>query len=209
MRISMDGRGRWMDNVFIERLWRSLKYEDVYLKGYANGREAKAGISDWIIFYNEQRLHQALGYRAPMAVWRERAPPKACGHVDNANALTTCPQGGSETADTTLGGLIKDIPQTHFQPSRRQKRSRCAGPLHSKVGKIQVSIEVSSVIRASADSFRVPWTERRYVDEALAATERWSAILTIVLETPIDADRLKKHPLGVYIHALNWSKELG
>src|SRR6185437_3332822 len=50
--ISMDGRGRWMDNVFIERLWRSLKYEDIYLKGYADGHEAKAGIAAWIAFYN-------------------------------------------------------------------------------------------------------------------------------------------------------------
>jgi len=50
--ISMDGRGRWMDNVFIERLWRSLKHEDVYLKGYADGREARIGIAAWIAFYN-------------------------------------------------------------------------------------------------------------------------------------------------------------
>ena len=57
-----------MDNVFIERVWRSLKYEDVYLKGYADGREAKAGIGEYFVFYNERRLHQALGYRAPMAV---------------------------------------------------------------------------------------------------------------------------------------------
>ncbi|HME09121.1 MAG TPA: integrase core domain-containing protein [Bryobacteraceae bacterium] len=64
-----------------------------YLKGYADGHEAKAGISDWIIFYNERRLHQALGYRAPIAVWREGAAPNPNGHVDNANALTTCPQG--------------------------------------------------------------------------------------------------------------------
>jgi type IV secretory pathway TrbF-like protein len=79
----------------------------------------------------------------------------------------------------------------------------------SKVGKTQVAVEVSSVIRASADSFRVAWTERRYVDDALAAIERWSAILTIVVQPPTDADRLKKNPLGVYVHALNWSKELG
>lgn len=52
VRISMDGRGRWMDNVFIERLWRSLKYEDIYLKGYADGREAKLGIAQWVGFYN-------------------------------------------------------------------------------------------------------------------------------------------------------------
>ena len=92
VRISMDGRGRWMDNVFIERVWRSLKYEDVYLRGYADGREAKAGIGQYFAFYNERRLHQALGYRTPMAVWREGAAPTACGHVDNASALTTCPQ---------------------------------------------------------------------------------------------------------------------
>ena len=70
IRISMDGRGRWMDNVFIERLWRSLKYEDVYLKGYADGREARAGIASWIAFYNTERPHQALGNQAPLTVWR-------------------------------------------------------------------------------------------------------------------------------------------
>jgi type IV secretion system protein VirB5 len=79
----------------------------------------------------------------------------------------------------------------------------------AKLGKEQIAVEVSSVIRASADSFRVAWTERRYVDDALAATERWSAILTITIQTPTDADRLKKNPLGLYVHALNWSKELG
>jgi putative transposase len=88
----MDGRGRSMDNVFIERLWHSLKYEDVYLKGYADGREAKTGIGEYFAFYNERRLHQALDYRAPTAVWREGAEPRAYGHVDNASALTTCPQ---------------------------------------------------------------------------------------------------------------------
>ena len=56
--ISMDGRGRWMDNVFIERLWRSLKHEDIYLKGYADGGEARAGIAAWMEFHNHGRLHQ-------------------------------------------------------------------------------------------------------------------------------------------------------
>jgi putative transposase len=93
IKISMDGRGRWMDNVFIERLWRSLKHEDIYLKGYGDGREAKAGIASWIAFYNDRRLHQAHGYRTPMAVWREwMQAAKAVDMVDNADALTTCPQ---------------------------------------------------------------------------------------------------------------------
>jgi putative transposase len=58
--ISMDGRGRWMDNVFIERLWRSLKYEDIYLKGYADGREAKRGIGAWIAFYKRASEHPSV-----------------------------------------------------------------------------------------------------------------------------------------------------
>ncbi|MGH7022275.1 MAG: conjugal transfer protein TrbF [Caulobacteraceae bacterium] len=78
----------------------------------------------------------------------------------------------------------------------------------AEVGKEEVSVEISSVIRASDNSFRVEWVERRYVDQALATTERWSAILTIVLQPASDADRLRKNPLGVYVHALDWSKEL-
>ncbi len=68
---------------------------------------------------------------------------------------------------------------------------------------------MSNVIRASGDSFRVARKEPRYENDALAATERWTAILTIVVETPRDAERLRKNPLGVFIHAINWSKELG
>lgn len=79
----------------------------------------------------------------------------------------------------------------------------------AKLGKTQVAVEVSSVIRASPDSFRLSWIERRYDNGQLAATERWSAILTIVLEMPRDIDRLRKNPLGIYINAINWSKELG
>ncbi|MBO1361092.1 conjugal transfer protein TrbF [Acetobacter sacchari] len=86
--------------------------------------------------------------------------------------------------------------------------ARTSDPFN-RIGKMQVAVEIASVIRASDDSFRVEWIERRYVDGALAATERWSAILTIVVSTPTDAERLRKNPLGIYIHALNWSRELG
>jgi type IV secretion system protein VirB5 len=79
----------------------------------------------------------------------------------------------------------------------------------AKLGKQQIAVDVSSVIRASADSFRVAWIERRYQDGALADTTRWTAILTIVIQPPTDADRLRKNPLGVYVNAINWSKELG
>ena len=79
----------------------------------------------------------------------------------------------------------------------------------AKVGKSQVAVEVSSVIRASPSSFRVAWIERRYQDGSLASTERWSAILTVAVQPPRDADTLRKNPLGIYINAINWSKELG
>jgi type IV secretion system protein VirB5 len=78
----------------------------------------------------------------------------------------------------------------------------------AKVGKQQVAVEVSSVIRASADSFRVAWTERRYENGQLSTTERWTAILTIVIQPPRDAERLKANPLGIYVNAINWSREM-
>ena len=77
-----------------------------------------------------------------------------------------------------------------------------------KVGKQQVTVEVSSVIRASADSFRVAWTERRYDNGQLATTKRWTAILTIVIQPPRDVDRLKANPLGIYVNAISWSREM-
>ena len=68
VRISMDGKGRYADNIFIERLWRTVKYEEVYLKAYSGGREAKAGLDAYFHFYNYQRPHQALDYRTPAEV---------------------------------------------------------------------------------------------------------------------------------------------
>jgi type IV secretory pathway TrbF-like protein len=79
----------------------------------------------------------------------------------------------------------------------------------SRLGSTQIAIEVSSVIRASPESFRVAWTEHRYENGQLSTTERWTAILSVVIETPRDVDRLRKNPLGVYVKAINWSKELG
>ena len=69
VKISMDGKGRCIDNVFVERLWRSLKYEDVYLKAYTNLVEARAGIETYFRFYNTRRSHQALGYQTPAAFY--------------------------------------------------------------------------------------------------------------------------------------------
>ena len=91
----MDGKGRALDNIFTERLWRSLKYEEVFIKAYTSVAEARCGIGTWLGFYNNERLHQALGYRTP----REIFTGVTHGYVDNAPAslrsapaLTTYPQ---------------------------------------------------------------------------------------------------------------------
>ena len=79
----------------------------------------------------------------------------------------------------------------------------------TKVGKQQIAVDVSSVIRASPDSFRVAWTERHFENGQLSGTERWTAILTIAVQPPRDAERLKANPLGIYVNAINWSREMG
>ena len=79
----------------------------------------------------------------------------------------------------------------------------------ARVGQKQIAVEVSSVIRASPDSFRVAWTERHYENGQLSTTERWTAILTIVLQPPRSAEKLRANPLGIYVNAINWSREMG
>jgi len=75
--VSMDGKGRWADNVFVERLWRTVKYEDIYPKGYELVPQLQAGLKVFFPFYNEERYHQALGYRTPAQVYREDRQSKA------------------------------------------------------------------------------------------------------------------------------------
>ena len=82
VRVSMDGKGRFLDNIFIERLWRSLKYEEVFIKAYGSVAEVRLGIGRWLVFYNDERPHQALGYRTPRAVFED----EACDIVDNTSA---------------------------------------------------------------------------------------------------------------------------
>ncbi|GGO54314.1 type IV secretion system protein VirB5 [Roseovarius pacificus] len=78
----------------------------------------------------------------------------------------------------------------------------------ARVGRQQIAVEVSSVIRASPGSFRVAWTERHYENGQLSTTERWTAILTVVIQTPRSAERLRANPLGIYVNAISWSREM-
>jgi putative transposase len=94
--VSMDGKGRFTDNIFIERLWRSLKYEEVYLHAYETVAEAKAGIGRWIRFYNTERPHQALGYLTPEAVFGTTRRP---GYDGQACRLAHIPTGSTAPSD--------------------------------------------------------------------------------------------------------------
>lgn len=78
----------------------------------------------------------------------------------------------------------------------------------TRVGRQQIAVDVSSVIRASPDSFRIAWTERHYENGQLSGTERWTAILTIVIQPPRTAERLRANPLGIYVNAISWSREM-
>jgi len=105
VRISMDGKGRYLDNIFIERLWRSLKYEEVYIKAYGSVAEARRSLGGWLAFYNDERPHQSLDYRTP----REIFEGGACEHVDNTSAslrdapvLPTCSQAHRQEKEALM-----------------------------------------------------------------------------------------------------------
>ena len=88
------------------------------------------------------------------------------------------------------------------------EHARAADPF-GKVGRQSVAVEVTSVVRASPTSFQIRWIERRYENGALAGQDRWTAILSIVLQPPRSEAQLRKNPLGIYVNGLNWSRELG
>ena len=105
VRISMDGKGRYLDNIFIERLWRSVKYEEVYLKAYDSVAEARRSLGGYLTFYNDVRPHQSFGYRTP----REVFEGVACEHVDNISAslrdapmLPTCSQAHRQEKEVIM-----------------------------------------------------------------------------------------------------------
>ena len=89
VRVSMDGKGRYSDNLFIERLWRTVKYEEVYLKAYQDGRDARIGLGSYFSFYNTERLHQALSYRTPAEVFT--SIPVEATNGDVVESLTPDP----------------------------------------------------------------------------------------------------------------------
>jgi putative transposase len=107
VQVSMDGKGRFLDNIFIERLWRSLKYEEIFLKAYGSVTEARLGIKAWIKFYNDDRKHQALGHWTPLEIFTASI---ACGYVHNASALNTYPQAPQSQTEKDSINAVEVIP---------------------------------------------------------------------------------------------------
>ena len=97
----MDGKGRALDNIFTERLWRTVTYEEVYLHSYTNPREARPGLSRYLDFYNNGRLHQALAYRAPAEVYYPAPPtgPTAAGKENDDFDSISLQKGEASTLD--------------------------------------------------------------------------------------------------------------
>ncbi len=201
----------WDDRIGSARVqarnWRLMAFGSLFLSaGLAGGlvwQSASGTIVPWVV--QVDRLGQAQAVAPADAEYRPTDPQIAwhlARFIEQTRSIPADPivlrQNWLRAYDYT----------TDRGAAALNDYARINDPF-ARVGRAQVAVEVSSVIRASPDSFRVAWIERRYVDGALAATERWTAILTIAIQTPRDAERLTKNPLGVYVHALNWSKELG
>ena len=105
MKISMGGKGRYVDNIFVERLWRTVKYEEMYLKTYASVLEAQRGLEDYFRFYNRLRPHQALGYRTPSEVFHGE-PGVVEGESGESNERRRSPGEGIDSLAGEPGFLL-------------------------------------------------------------------------------------------------------
>lgn len=187
--------------------WRLAFFGALLMSGGLVGslvwQSARGTVTPWIVQVNERGQAQAV---APAVADYRPTDPQIAWHL--ARFIGEVRRIPADAVVLRHDWLAAYSFVTDRGALALNDYARASDPF-SKVGKSQISVDVASVVRASDNSFRVAWVERHYVDNALAATERWSAILTIVVQPPTDAERLRKNPLGIYVHAFNWSKELG
>ncbi len=189
------------------RNWRLMAFGSLFLSaGLAFGlvwHSARGSVVPWVVQIDKIGQTQAVG--AAVADYRPTDPQIAWHLARFIEQIRSIPVDPIVVRQNWLRAyeFTTDRGATALNDFAR------ANDPFAKVGKRQVAVEVSSVIRASPDSFRVSWIERIYENNQLAATERWTAIITIAVQPPRDADRLKQNPLGIYVNAINWSKELG
>ena len=200
----------WDDRIGSARVqarnWRFAFFGCLALSGGLAGglvwQSARGTITPWVVQVDKLGDAQAV---APADTDYRPTDPQIAFHlarfIENVRAIPADPivlrQGWLRAYDFTTdkGALSLNDYARNNDP-------------FANVGKVQVAVDVSSVIRASSDSFRVAWTERRYQDGALTETSRWSAILTVAVQIPRTPDGLRKNPLGLFVNAINWSKEL-
>lgn len=201
----------WDDRIGSARVqaknWRLAAFGSMLLAGGFAGaliwQSARGTIVPWVVQVDQ--LGQAQAVEPAVADYRPTDPQVAFHlgrFIEQVRSIPADPiivrQNWLRAYDfTTMRGAVT-----------LNEYARANDPF-SRVGQVQISVEVSSVIRASPSSFRVAWTERRYQDGSLAGTERWTAILTVAVQPPRDAERLRKNPLGIFVDAINWSRELG
>ena len=188
------------------RNWRMMAFGSLLLSaGLASAliwQSARGTVTPWVVQIDKLGQAQAI---APAIADYKPTDPQIAFHLAHfiedvrsipADAVVLRQQWLRAYDFTTDRGAsaLNDFARTHDP--------------FANLGKTQIAVDVSSVIRASPDSFRISWTQRRYENGQLAATERWTAILSIILQTPHDPERLRKNPLGVYVTAIHWSKEL-
>ena len=187
--------------------WRLMAFGSLVLSGCLAGglvwQSARGTITPWVVQIDKLGQAQAI---APASADYQPSDPQIAYHlarfIEDVRGLPADPivlrQQWLRAYDFTTdrgAAALNDYARTNDP--------------FGNLGKVQISVEVSSVIRASPESFRVAWIQRRYENGSLSSTERWTAILSVVLQTPPDADRLRKNPLGVFVNSINWSKELG
>ena len=186
--------------------WRYMAFGSLILSaGFASAlvwQSARGTVVPWVV--QVDKLGQAQSVAAATADYRPTDPQVAwhlARFVEQVRSIPADPiivrQNWLRAYDWT----------TDRGAAALNDYARANDPF-TKVGKTQIAVDVSSVIRASPDSFRVAWVQRTYQDGSLASTERWTAILTVVVQAPRDAEKLRANPLGIYVTAINWSKEL-
>jgi len=187
--------------------WRLAFFGALALSGGLAGglvwQSARGTITPWVVQVDRLGLAQAI---APATADYQPTDPQVAWHlgrfIEQVRSMPADPvvlrQDWLRAYDfaTDKGALaLNDYARTNDP--------------FAAIGREQVGVEVASVIRASPTSFRVAWVERRYRDGSLAETSRWTAILTTVVQPPRTPDALRKNPLGIFVNAINWSKELG
>jgi type IV secretion system protein TrbF len=201
----------WDDRIGSARVqsrnWRLMAFASLFLAGgFAAAliwQSARGTVVPWVV--QVDRLGQAQAVAPAIADFRPTDPQIAFHLARFIEQVRAIPADAIIVRQNWLRAYEFT---TNRGAAALNDYARVNDPF-AKVGKQQIAVEVSSVIRASPESFRVAWVERSYENGQLSITARWTAILTIVLETPRNAERLRANPLGIYVNAINWSRELG